>query len=82
VIEGAYTTREVCERTGFSYRQLTYWITRGYLTPSHRGVGKGSRHLFSGEDVAALIALRDSMSRVFRVPPEAFSPTDQERKAS
>lgn len=57
VTEG-YSTLDVCELTGASYRQLDYWIRTGAVTPSIATArGSGSRRLFSEADVAGVRAI-------------------------
>lgn len=52
-----YSSKEVCERTGLSYRQLDYWVRKRILTPSIEANGSGTRRQFSDRDVAMLLVL-------------------------
>lgn len=53
------TSREVATLTGLSYRQLTYWIGEGYITPSVRtAAGSGDQHRWSDSDVTMLRRVR------------------------
>lgn len=59
-----FTTREVVEMTGATYRQIDYWCRTG-LIPGHReSVGSGRRRRFTEADVrrARLVALASRLS--------------------
>lgn len=48
----ALTSAEVCDAAGITYRQLDYWIRRGYVSPSVQDAeGPGSLRLFSAADL-------------------------------
>jgi DNA-binding transcriptional MerR regulator len=47
-----YSTTQVAERSGATYRQLDYWARNGVLEGSVTlGNGSGSRHVYSAADV-------------------------------
>lgn len=47
-----YSSRQVCERTGLTYRQLDYWVRIGAIGPSISAAdGYGSHRRFSDDDV-------------------------------
>lgn len=49
----AYSTRQVCDAAGVSYRQLDYWCRLGLIRPALAdATGSGSRRRFSGHDLA------------------------------
>lgn len=47
----ALTSREVCEQTGVTYRQLDYWCRRGLVRPTVEASGQGSRRGWARADV-------------------------------
>jgi len=60
-IEGRelFTSGEVRERAGITYRQLDYWISVGLIWPYLPAHGSGSRVLFDHEDLAWIEAISD-----------------------
>lgn len=43
---------DVCRQTGVTYRQLDYWVRRGWITPSvYVGNGSGRHRVFSADQV-------------------------------
>lgn len=51
-----FTSTQVCDLTGLSYRQVDYWCRTGLLHPQG-GIGSGSSRSFSEEEVRnALVA--------------------------
>lgn len=44
--------------TGTTYRQVDYWIGRGYMTPVRNTSGSGTRRQFSLTDLFVLATLR------------------------
>lgn len=47
-----YSTAQVAELTGLTYRQVDYYDRRGMFSPSHaKSSGPGSRRVYSSEDV-------------------------------
>jgi DNA-binding transcriptional MerR regulator len=49
----SFSSKRVCELTGLTYRQLTYWDTTGLLRPSvARARGSGTAKRYSGGDLA------------------------------
>lgn len=45
------TTREIAEEVDASYRQVTYWVNRGYVEPSVKTAkGSGTLHRWRPED--------------------------------
>lgn len=57
-------SEQVCQRTGFTYRELDYWIRRGVLPNQPISVGSGIRRAFDKEDVAALRRVRRLLDRI------------------
>ena len=59
-----YTSMEVCQVTGISYRQLDYWDSSGFIKPSvARAKGSGTARMYSFVDLVCLRTakrLRDS----------------------
>lgn len=51
-MEAQFSTNDVAERTGCSYRQLDYWSRNGVLVPEIvEGQGSGTRRAYSAADV-------------------------------
>jgi DNA-binding transcriptional MerR regulator len=50
-MSASWTSREVCEHVGVTYRQLDYWARTGLVTPSTPAAGQGTRRRFSAADV-------------------------------
>lgn len=51
--EPTYSSKDVCEITGVTYRKLDYWLRTGLVFASvARAAGSGSRRRFSIDDVA------------------------------
>lgn len=82
--EPGYSTTDVSDLTGVSYRQMDYWIRTGLICPSvHPAHGSGSRRRFSEEDfrqvrlVKAMLDAGWSLQKVREViefvPKEALS---------
>lgn len=46
-----FSTSEVADLTGASYRQLDYWSRNGVLVPEFEATGSGSRRSYSAADV-------------------------------
>lgn len=42
-----YTSKQVCEMVGCTYRQLDYWLTRGWIECSDPNPGSGQMRSFS-----------------------------------
>ena len=75
-----FHTPDVVARTGVTYRQLTHWIDKGYISPSHhRGRGSGDPHVFTEEDVREIEDIRDlieqgmSLQRITDLNPDTRS---------
>lgn len=49
-VEYIGSTRVVAA-TGATYRQLDYWVSRGYLQPANTGLGSGYSWLWSPQEV-------------------------------
>lgn len=46
-----YTTHQMTEETGLSYRQIDYWCRRGIFGKGHEDfVGQGHRRVFTAEE--------------------------------
>lgn len=58
-----FSTREVCEITGVTYRRLDYWVRMGYVTPEIRGAGSGRARGWSNENVDRVVEIRDAIDR-------------------
>ena len=63
-MNGAYTSADAVRIIGASYRQISYWTTRGWVTPSiSKGIGTGNVRWYSYDDligIAAMYALCNS----------------------
>lgn len=58
VTDGGFSTREVCDRAGITYRQVHYWHASGVIVPSLRDChGSGTLRRWSVEDVLVLKVL-------------------------
>lgn len=55
--DGIFTTKEVCELVGITYRELDYGVKRGYLPCSHKGGGSGRPHSFTLPDLLGVQAV-------------------------
>ncbi len=56
---GSYTTTAIAQATGFSIRQLDYWIQQGLITPSiQKSHGPGTRRLYAIDDLIQLQFIR------------------------
>ena len=52
-----YTTSEVAQITGFSLRQLDYWVRIGIITPGFQQAhGSGTRRLYTLENLVKFCA--------------------------
>ena len=49
-----FTSADVCEVIGISYRQLDYWIRRGFVRSAVPGRGSGSQRGFLFEDLLVI----------------------------
>lgn len=48
----ALSSTEVCRQAGVTYRQLDYWVRKGYVTPSLAvATGSGTHRRFSLDDL-------------------------------
>lgn len=83
-----YTTTQLCELAGITYRQADYWARLSVLLPSmHDAKGSGSRRGYNGTDVALARILRDlaasgavattmaEVVHVLRTQPDAWDAT-------
>lgn len=64
-----YSTGEVVQRTGISYRQIHYWVQKGYITPSVRessGPGFNNAMLWSDDDL-------DTLEKIGKFIQEGFT---------
>jgi DNA-binding transcriptional MerR regulator len=59
-----FTTREVVEMTGATYRQIDYWCRTGLIPGHTESVGSGRRRRFTEQDVkrARLVLLASRLS--------------------
>jgi hypothetical protein len=63
-----YTTDEVANRAGLTFRQVDYWIRRGAIVPSLRSAhGSGTRRRWSPLDLARLRAIADVTAALGRL---------------
>lgn len=55
--EATEVTSEQMLATGMNYRQLDYWVTKGYLRPTEKSPGSGNQRRFPHReyDVAQLM---------------------------
>ena len=49
--EGSWSTYDVCELTGASYRQVDYWIRTTPVLDHHARAGSGGRRRWTDEEV-------------------------------
>ena len=62
---GEFSTIDVSNLTGLSYRQLAYWANIGVFVPSIKAPrGSGSRSLYSHDDVVVARLLSDIIGLV------------------
>jgi DNA-binding transcriptional MerR regulator len=52
-----FSTVEVCEITGASYRQVDYWVRCGVVCPTRAARGSGSQRRFGRDHLALVRAL-------------------------
>jgi DNA-binding transcriptional MerR regulator len=58
-----YSTEEVAKLSGFSVRQISYWVKQGIITPSiQQAHGSGSRRRYSFDDLLQLRFVRQLMN--------------------
>jgi len=60
--ERTYTSPEVAEVLGVSYRQIDYWIRR--LGWRHHQAGSGSQRVLTEDEVAVLRQIRDLRAQI------------------
>ncbi len=53
-----FSSREVCELSGLTYRQLDYWVRHQVIRPAIPAHGSGSTRRFSLRQVGVLVTLR------------------------
>jgi DNA-binding transcriptional MerR regulator len=56
-MDDCVTGPEAAQRSGCTYRQVTYWVRSGFITPSGTP-RRGNSLAFTARDIAVLIALR------------------------
>jgi DNA-binding transcriptional MerR regulator len=54
----AWSSAQVCQLVGCSYRQLDYWTRAGLVSPTVPAEGSGSRRRWSSGDVERVRRLR------------------------
>ena len=59
------TTHQIAEAVGVSYRQVDWWVRKGYLEPSDPSTGSGDPRRWSLED---LLLVADFARRVKACP--------------
>lgn len=68
-----YSTREVCDLAGVTYRQLDYWVRTGMIRPSIRNaLGSGHFRRWDDEDVVLVQAVAEQLRRGIRSIDDAF----------
>lgn len=64
VVEAGFTSASVCRIVGISRRQVQYWDETGLVKPSARPAsGRGSRRLYSFDDLVRLSVVRMLIER-------------------
>jgi DNA-binding transcriptional MerR regulator len=58
--EEGHSAEYVCAETGITYRQLDYWLRKGYITMTNPVRGSGTHRRFTDDE---LEALRELMQR-------------------
>lgn len=59
-MSATYSTHEVCELTGLSFRQLDYWARLGVIWPAVEARGSGSHRVWSEQQVEWLMKIADA----------------------
>jgi len=54
-----FNSRTASRIVGVSLRQIQYWDERGFLRPSVRAAGRGSKRLYSFSDLINLKVVKD-----------------------
>jgi DNA-binding transcriptional MerR regulator len=68
-----YSTREVCDLAGVTYRQLDYWTRAGMIRPSIRNAfGSGHYRRWDDDDVVLVQAVAEQLRRGIRSIDDAF----------
>ena len=57
--EPVYTTIQALIATGASYRQIDYWIRKGYVNGGHPGPGTGNPRMLTFDQVVRIGLLAD-----------------------
>ena len=57
--DGLMTAPEVCRAAGITYRQLDYWIRQGWISPTVRATGSGSRRRFDPSTLRDITIIRE-----------------------
>lgn len=57
------TSKELCELAGVTYRQLNYWVGKGWVTCERKGTGSGHWIKYPLESIAEVVALREASER-------------------
>ena len=50
-LDGSYTSSQVLQLTGITYRQLHYWLEKGVISCNNPGLGRGKVSKFTFTDV-------------------------------
>lgn len=61
VLAEDYSTNEVCDLAGITYRQLDFWLRSGYVTIQSTASGSGSRRRFTRQEVQAISLLAQQL---------------------
>lgn len=48
---------EILERTGLTYRQLDYWVRKGWLRPARKANGSGSRRGWTRRELDVAVVM-------------------------
>ena len=65
--EHRYSSREVAELTGVTYRQLQYWTSLGHVRATTASLGSGYPHTYSLQELMAVHCMRSLIDFGFRV---------------
>lgn len=70
-----FTSVEVCDAAGITYRQLDWWCRSDYVRPSvQQADGTGTRRLWSAADLERVREVRDVMEGPRRLAETSNAP--------
>lgn len=67
-IEEKYTSRQVTNLVGITYRQLYHWLKNNIVTCRYPGVGRGKVNLFSFSDVLEIKVVAHLVNNGIKLP--------------